>query len=94
MKPVNLTAVRVLVMAAMIGFIAPAEALADCPELEQLQSAYVEAQRYALRYIPWPPPPTNEACDAYQRLSEAIKAWVDYARQTGELCRFSAATVL
>ncbi len=41
------TGVRVLVMAALAGFVVPAEALADCPELEQLQSAYFEAWRPA-----------------------------------------------
>ena len=94
MMPVNPRGVRVLVMAVMAGFIAPAGALADCPELERFQSAYFEASQYvsqqSRKLYPWePPPPTRELCESYRRLSEATKAWVEYARQTGELCRFS-----
>ena len=94
MGPVNPT-LRVLVMATTAGFILPAEALADCPELEQLQSAYFEASQHVSEHSskpsPWGPPPrpTRELCEAYRHLSEATKAWLDYARQTGELCRFS-----
>ena len=85
---------RVVVMVAMAGFIVPAEALADCPELEQLQSAYFEASQHIPQHSrkpsPWRPlPPTRELCESYRRLSETTKAWVEYARQTGELCRFS-----
>jgi hypothetical protein len=94
MMPVKPTGVRVLMMAALAGFVVPAEALADCPELEQLQSTYFEASQLVLQHgrkvSPWvPPPPTRELCESYRRLSEATKAWVEYARQTGELCRFS-----
>jgi hypothetical protein len=32
--------------------------------------------------------PTRQLCESYCRLSEATKAWVDDARQTGELCLF------
>ena len=86
--------VRVLVTAAMAGFIVQAEAFADCPELEQLQSAYFEAsqrvEQHSMKKAWGPPPrPTRELCESYRRLSEATKAWVEYARQTGELCRFS-----
>ena len=89
------TGVRVLVVAALAGSVVPADALADCPELEHLQSAYFEASQYVLLHSrkpsPWEPrpPPTRELCESYRRLSEATKAWVEYARQTGELCRFS-----
>jgi hypothetical protein len=95
MVPVNPTGLRVLVMAATVGFIVPPEALADCPELEQLQSAYFKASQHVSEYSrkpsPWGPPPrpTRELCESYRRLSEATKAWIDYARQTEELCRFS-----
>ncbi|HKD30860.1 MAG TPA: hypothetical protein VKC66_33750 [Xanthobacteraceae bacterium] len=95
MMAVNPTGVRVLVMAAMAGFIVPAEALADCPELEQLQSAYFEASQYVSQHsrkpspLEPPPLPPRELCESYRRLTEATKAWVEYARQTGELCRFS-----
>lgn len=89
MKP---TGGRVLVMAALAGFVVPAEALADCRELEQLQSAYFEASQHVSQHSkkpsPWAPP-TRELCESYRRLSEATKAWVEYVRQTGELCRFS-----
>ena len=87
--------VRVLVVAAMAGFIVPVDALADCPELEQLQSAYFEASQHISQHSrklllgERPPPPTRELCESYRRLSEATKAWVEYARQTGALCRFS-----
>src|SRR5215472_14686945 len=37
------TGVGVLVMAVLAGLVVLAEAFADCPELEQLQSAYCEA---------------------------------------------------
>jgi len=83
-----MTGARVVVMAAMAGFIVPAEALADCPELEQLQSAYFEAWQNVLE-LSRKPPPTRERCESFRRLSEATKAWVEFARQTGELCRFS-----
>ena len=83
------TGVRVLVMAALAGLVARAEAFADCPELEQLQSAYFEASRHVPQKIVKPLPATRELCKSYRRLSEATKAWVEYARQTGELCRFS-----
>lgn len=91
MVPVNPTGVRVLAIAA---FIVPAETLADCPELEQLQSAYFDASQHVSqdrKPSPWGPPPrpTSELCESYRRLSEATKAWIEYARQTGELCRFS-----
>ena len=82
-------------MAALAGFVVPAEALADCRELEQLQSAYFEASQHvsqqSRKLRPWerPPSPTRELCESYRRLSEATKAWVEYVRQTGELCRFS-----
>ncbi len=92
MMPVKPTGVRVLVMAALAGFVAPAVALADCPELEQLQRAYFEASQHVSQHkaYPWaPPPPNRELCEPYRRLSEATKAWVEYARQHDELCRFS-----
>jgi hypothetical protein len=95
MMPVIQTGLRVLATAAMAGFNVPAEALADCPELEQLQSAYFEAsqhvEQHSRKQSPWEPlpPPTRELCESYGRLSEATKAWVEYARQSGELCRFS-----
>jgi hypothetical protein len=97
MMPVKPAGVRVLVMTALAGFVVPASALADCPELEQLQSAYFEALQHVSRLSPkkspWDPtppsPPTRGLCESYRRLSEATKAWVEYARQTGELCRFS-----
>jgi hypothetical protein len=85
------TGLRVLVMAALAGFVAPAKALADCPELEQLQSAHFEASQHVPKVSPplSPPLPTRELCESFRRLSEATKAWIEYARQAGELCRFS-----
>jgi len=65
---------------SIIGHITAAR-----PELEQLQSAYLEAVRHFLRRRPLP---TRELCEAYHRRSDATKAWVEYVRQTGELCRF------
>jgi hypothetical protein len=78
-------------MAALAGFVAPAEALADCPELEQLQRAYFEASQHIAQHkaYPWGPPPTWELCEPYRRLSGATKAWVEYAHRHHELCRFS-----
>jgi hypothetical protein len=100
MMPVKPTGVRVLVMAALAGFVVPAEALADCAELEQLQRAYFDAAQHVppinkdVRILaPWgrgmPSPPSRELCESYRRLSETTKAWVEYARQHDELCRFS-----
>lgn len=85
---------RVLLMTATAGCMMPAAALADCPELEQLQIAYLDAARRLPERDRKPSPaplplPTKEHCESYRRLSEATKAWIDYARQTGELCRFS-----
>jgi len=86
---------RALVVAALAGFVVPAETLADCPQLEQLQSAYFEASQHVSQHSskpsPWGPSPlpTRELCESYRRLSEATKAWVEHVRQTGELCRFS-----
>jgi hypothetical protein len=83
-------------MAALAGLAVPAEASADCPELEQLQSAFFEASQHVSQHNrklwPWepPPPPTRELCESYRHLSEATKAWVEYARHTEELCRFSS----
>ena len=37
--PLKPTGMRALVVAALAGFVVPAETLADCPQLEQLQSA-------------------------------------------------------
>jgi hypothetical protein len=86
---------------ALAGFLVHAEALADCPELEQLQRAYYDASqqigtgkgplatytidktRAALSPLP------RALCEPYRRLAEAAKAWVEYARQHDELCRFS-----
>jgi len=95
MMPVKPTGVRVLVMAALAGFVVPAEALADCPELEQLQRAYFDAEQHIPQPVrkpsPWgiPSPPPRELCESYRRLSETTKAWVEHARQHDELCRFS-----
>jgi hypothetical protein len=81
----------VVVMTAMAGFIVPAHVLADCPELEQLQSAYFGASQRVLQHStkpsPWVPlpPPARELCESYRRLSEATKAGVEHARQAGEL---------
>jgi hypothetical protein len=36
-----------------------------------------------------PSPPSRELCESYRRLFEATKAWVAYARQQNDLCRFS-----
>jgi hypothetical protein len=92
MMPVKPTGV--LVMAALAGFVMPAEALEDCPELEHLQRTYLEASQHIpldIKKARWgmPSPPSRELCDAYRRLSETTKAWVEYARQHEELCRFS-----
>jgi len=43
MVPMNPKGLRVLLMAATAGFIVHTEALAECPELEQLQRAYFDA---------------------------------------------------
>jgi len=50
------TGVRVLVVAALAGSVVPADALADCPELEHLQSAYFEASQYVLLHSRKPSP--------------------------------------
>jgi hypothetical protein len=96
MVQVKPAAVRALVMAMLAGFAAPAQqALADCPELEALQRAYFDASQnippYLTKEPPWrmPSPPSRERCEAYRRLAEAAKAWVEYARHHDELCRFS-----
>jgi len=79
------TGVRVLVVAAMGGFIVPAEALADCPELEQLQSAYFEASQHVWQHsrklLPWerPPPPTRE-------LLRVLPSSVQSYKGLGQLC--------
>jgi hypothetical protein len=90
-KPAGL---RVFIMAALAGFVAPGGALAaDCPELEQLQRAYFDAsQQIPLQKKPrplMPSPPSRGLCESYRRLSEATKAWVDHARRHDALCRFS-----
>ena len=52
MMPVKPTEVRVLVTAAQAGFVIPAAASADCPELERLQSAYFEASQHHIDGVP------------------------------------------
>jgi hypothetical protein len=101
MMPAKPTGWRVFAMAALAECVTPGGALAaDCPELEQLQRAYFEAAQHIppvnkdLRILaPWgrgmPVPPSKELCESYRRLSEAAKAWVEYARHHDELCRFS-----
>jgi hypothetical protein len=91
LKPIGVSSL----MVALAGFLVHAEAFADCPELEQLQRAYFEASQQIPVAIaktpPWGPPstPQRALCDSYRRLAEAAKAWVEYARQHDELCRFS-----
>jgi hypothetical protein len=96
MRPIKPTSVRLAVMTAPAGVVAPFGARAECPALEQLQRAYFDAAQHIPLDItkahPWgiPSPPSQELCESYRRPSEATQAWVAYARQHDELCRFPA----
>jgi hypothetical protein len=75
-----------LVMAGVAGFVglaASADARAQCPELEHLRSVIVEARERIAKA------PALERCGPYFRLSEAVKARVEYARQNIESCGIS-----
>ncbi len=74
MKP---TGVRRLTMALAV-FAMQAQARAECPELDRLRNAFIQA--WDLK---------EPTCDHYWRLSLAAKAWGEYARRNVESCSIS-----
>jgi hypothetical protein len=95
MVPVKPKGVSLIAMAALAWAAVPVDTRAQCPELEQLQRAYFDASQHVSlddrKPRPWgiPSPPSKALCESYRRLFETAKAWVEYARQHDELCRFS-----
>jgi hypothetical protein len=70
-------------MAVLAGLVMQAEARAQCPELDRLRSAIVEAQKRLAIAPGW------ERCGSYGRLSVVEQARAEYARQNVEACGIS-----
>ncbi len=72
-----------LAIMALVGFGGQANAQARCPELTRLRGEAAEVFKQT-RGVP-----TSERCEAYNRLSTAWRAVVQYANDNRESCDIS-----
>jgi hypothetical protein len=77
------TQIPMLAMMALVGFCSQADAQARCPELTRLRSEAAEALKQARGVS------TSQRCEAYNRVSRAWDAVVEYANDNREMCEIS-----
>jgi hypothetical protein len=77
------TLMPTLAVIALVGFCSQADAQSRCPELTRLRSEAAVALKQARGVS------TSERCEAYNRVSRAWDAIVEYASDNREMCDIS-----